>query len=245
MEYWFLVASESHPPIGWWYSGHQSEPWAIPFEEYWQLQHSASIINSLIKDKDFDAASNVIQKFLGYDLPVVTQIMGDETLYPDNPIKTLKNAKQKLLHEIIDEFDIAAQAFNEANVKRYLAMFAKLGEEIVGLDKFSAFLCGTLARFSQDYLKTADTVLSKSNGLATIFGEIFGKVFEMVANVIERQRALVTTTFGPGKVLRLIQRLQREADIQTCIMFDVFAEKRQCTRKVTVLTIFIHNSTFS
>lgn len=52
----------------------------------------------------------------------------------------------------------------------------------------------------------------------------------MVANVVERQTVFMTRVYGAGKIVRLIQRLQRETDVQVCIIMDVFLEKKNIAR---------------
>lgn len=65
-----------------------------------------------------------------------------------------------------------------------------------------------------------------------VFSDVFTYIFEMAANVIEKQKLFVQKEYGQGKVIRLIQRLQREIDIQLCIMVDTFIEKKSIKRKI-------------
>lgn len=61
------------------------------------------------------------------------------------------------------------------------------------------------------------------------------RLFETIAMVIDRQEAMVDSTYGPGRMLRVIQRLQREADIQSSIILNSFTEKQQLQRKVWLI----------
>jgi conserved oligomeric Golgi complex subunit 4 len=58
-------------------------------------------------------------------------------------------------------------------------------------------------------------------------------LFETIANVIDRQRAMVETHYGPGRMLLVIQKLQKEADIQSAIILDSMIDARQLRRKVS------------
>ena len=66
------------------------------------------------------------------------------------------------------------------------------------------------------------------------YAGLLTRLFETIAMVIDRQEAMVETTYGPGRMLRVIQRLQREAEIQSSIILDAFSEKRQLQRKVNI-----------
>jgi conserved oligomeric Golgi complex subunit 4 len=78
-------------------------------------------------------------------------------------------------------------------------------------------------------MRTAESLLPTSS-TTLVFEDIFSRIFEMVANVIDKQKPLIDTHFGPGKILRLIQRLQRESDVQSCIMIDTLLDKKQVQR---------------
>lgn len=81
-------------------------------------------------------------------------------------------------------------------------------------------------------MRTAEDSLAKSNNALMVFEDVFTRVFEMVANVIEKQKPFLDKVYGSGKIMRLIQRLQRETDVQTCIMIDTFLDKKQVQRKL-------------
>jgi hypothetical protein len=60
------------------------------------------------------------------------------------------------------------------------------------------------------------------------------KLFENLAYIIDRTQAMIETHYGPGKMLYVIQQLQVEADLQSCILLDMFAERRETSRKVSI-----------
>jgi hypothetical protein len=62
--------------------------------------------------------------------------------------------------------------------------------------------------------------------------DVMTKLFEMVANVVQRQEEPITASYGPGQLLKIVQRMYREADIQACLIFDSFLDQRQFERKV-------------
>ena len=61
----------------------------------------------------------------------------------------LANAKAKLLEIISTEFESATQRQSEEDITRYFKLFPLLGEEQVGLDKYSQFVCAIVSGKAQ------------------------------------------------------------------------------------------------
>lgn len=55
-----------------------------------------------------------------------------------------------------------------------------------------------------------------------------------MAVIVDKHTPLVQTHYGPGKMLRVIQRLQEESDLQSGLILDGFMEDRQIARKVWI-----------
>jgi len=50
--------------------------------------------------------------------------------------------------------------------------------------------------------------------------------------IIDQHQPVVEKYYGPGKMLRVIQRLQEESDNRSQKILDAFEEERQISRKV-------------
>ena len=61
------------------------------------------------------------------------------------------------------------------------------------------------------------------------------QLFEQLANVIDRQEALVETHYAPGSMLTLIERLQRECDQLVARILASFAVATDLPRKLQTL----------
>lgn len=62
---------------------------------------------------------------------------------------TLANSKAQLLEIISKEFESAVQRQSEEEITRYFKLFPLLGEEQVGLDKYSKFVCAIVSGKAQ------------------------------------------------------------------------------------------------
>jgi len=61
----------------------------------------------------------------------------------------LANSKAQLLDIISREFESAVQRQSEEDITRYFKLFPLLGEEQVGLDKYSKFVCAIVSGKAQ------------------------------------------------------------------------------------------------
>ncbi|KAJ3071866.1 Golgi transport complex subunit 4 [Podochytrium sp. JEL0797] len=146
---------------------------------------------------------------------------------PD-PIDTLIEAKKSLCLTITSEFDNSVSAGDEQSIIRFFKLFAVVGEPAMGLDKFGGVLAGVVKRLSQDLMRA----VSEADRVPTLFADLFTRLFESVASLIDKQEMIIERHYGPGRLLRIISKLQKEVDVQTAIMMDSFEEKRMISRKI-------------
>ncbi|TPX54007.1 hypothetical protein PhCBS80983_g06083 [Powellomyces hirtus] len=215
-------------------------------EDIQELKKCADGVQKALDSGDFELAGHFVSRFLNYDPVVVERIFAgyaddlgtygglpaleipelSSSTTTSTPVQTLKAAQQQLTDVAMDEFDNAVQAGNEEAILRYFKIFPMVGHHEVGLDKFSAYISGSISRQCQDNMRGNAEQPQFYAGLLT-------RLFETIAMVIDRQEAMVNAIYGPGRMLRVIQRLQREADIQGSIILNAFSEKRQLKRKLS------------
>lgn len=71
----------------------------------------------------------------------------------------------------------------------------------------------------------------------TYFADALTRLFENIAVIIDQHQPLVETHYGKGKMLRVIQRLQEESDVQSIIILDRFLQIRRLESKVISVKI--------
>jgi hypothetical protein len=59
------------------------------------------------------------------------------------------------------------------------------------------------------------------------------RLFEHIASIVDRHRGLVEQYYGESKMVRVIEKLQVEADVQGGIILDTWSDERSVNRKVT------------
>jgi conserved oligomeric Golgi complex subunit 4 len=67
----------------------------------------------------------------------------------------------------------------------------------------------------------------------SVFADLLKLLFETIAAIVDKQESRVESLYGTGHMLRVLQRLQKEADVQSAIILDTFSESKQISRKAS------------
>jgi len=59
------------------------------------------------------------------------------------------------------------------------------------------------------------------------------KLFEHIAQIVEHHGGLVERHYGAGRMVKVIERLQLEADVQGSIVLDTWSDERSIDRALT------------
>jgi hypothetical protein len=148
---------------------------------------------------------------------------------PDTPRVTLENAAESLCGLFLREFEKATKEADGARVTRFFKLFPLIGKSDVGLDAYGRYVCqGVAAR--------ARTNLNSSAGGRRdgyFYANCLTKLFEHIAQIVEGHQPLVEQHYGAGRMVKVIERLQIEADVQGGIILDTWSEERVVDRKLT------------
>ncbi|KAI8600650.1 COG4 transport protein-domain-containing protein [Dissophora ornata] len=204
-------------------------------EDIQELKFCISGIQRAMEQLDYEDAARYMHKALGFDKTILegsfAEISVPSALNPEYPTVILANSKAKLLHIISTEFDGAVQRQSEEDITRYFKLFPLVGEEQVGLDKYSRFVCAIVSGKAQASLVGPP----KS---PTFYADTLIRLFESIAVIIDQHQPVVEKYYGPGKMLRVIQRLQEESDTRSRKILEAFEEEREISRKVAEIKSF-------
>ncbi|KAF9183499.1 Golgi transport complex subunit 4 [Haplosporangium sp. Z 767] len=204
-------------------------------EDVQELKFCISGVQRAMEQLDYENAAQHMHKALRFDKRILegsfAEISVPSAQNPEYPTVILANAKAKLLDIISTEFENAVQRQSAEDITRYFKLFPLLGEEQAGLDKYSKFVCAIVSGKAQASL----AVPPKS---PTFYADTLIQLFESVAVIIDQHQPVVEKYYGPGKMLRVIQRLQEESDIRSRKILDAFEEERNISRKVAEIRTF-------
>lgn len=150
---------------------------------------------------------------------------------PDAPWVTLENAKESLCGLFLREFEKAASDGDGAKVTRFFKLFPLIGRTEVGLDVYGRYVCQGVAGTARATLKDGIGGQTRKEGF--FYANALTKLFEHIAQIVEGHGGLVERHYGAGKMVRVIERLQMEADVQGGIILDTWTDERNVDRKIT------------
>ncbi|KAJ9428754.1 hypothetical protein QL093DRAFT_2002470 [Fusarium oxysporum] len=149
---------------------------------------------------------------------------------PDPPWVTLEEAKESLCGLFLREFEKAAEESDGTKVTRFFKLFPLIGRAEVGLDVYGRYVCQGVAGTARATLKDA---LNGQRREGFFYANALTKLFEHIAQIVEGHGGLVERHYGSGKMVRVIERLQMEADVQGGIIVDTWSDERGIDRKLT------------
>ncbi|MCJ1281807.1 hypothetical protein MMC26_001130 [Xylographa opegraphella] len=150
---------------------------------------------------------------------------------PDSPNVTLEHAAESLCGLFLREFEKAAKEDNGVKVTRFFKLFPLIGKSDVGLDVYGRYVCQGVASRARSNMNTGTGGNQRKDGF--FYANALTKLFEHIAQIIEHHGGLVERHYGQGRMVRVIERLQVEADSQGGIVIDTWSDERNIDRKLT------------
>ena len=150
---------------------------------------------------------------------------------PDSPNVTLDNAAESLCGLFLREFEKAAKEDNGVKVTRFFKLFPLIGKSEVGLDVYGRYVCQGVASRARSNMNAGTGGSQRRDGF--FYANALTKLFEHIAQIIEHHGGLVERHYGQGRMVRVIERLQVEADSQGGIVIDTWSDERNIDRKLT------------
>ncbi|KAH6853441.1 COG4 transport protein-domain-containing protein [Chaetomium sp. MPI-CAGE-AT-0009] len=198
----------------------------------------AGVVGSMGAPQDWEAAAGYISRAArvpddivrgGFAAAVVPTVE-----VPDPPWVTLEQARESLCSLFLREFKKAAAEGDAAKVTRFFKLFPLIGRGDVGLDVYGQFVCQGVAGEARASLKEG-TAPGGGQGRKNdvFFANALTRLFDHIARIVEAHGGLVERHYGMGKMVRVIERLQMEADVQGGIILDSWSDDRTVDRRLT------------
>ncbi|KAG8532626.1 uncharacterized protein KY384_002503 [Bacidia gigantensis] len=150
---------------------------------------------------------------------------------PDPPKVTLENAAEALCDLFLREFEKAAAEGNGGKVTRFFKLFPLIGKPEVGLDVYGRYVCQGVASRARANLNSHINSGLQKEGM--FYANALTKLFEHIAQIVESHGGLVERHYGSGRMVKVIERLQLEADVQGGIVLDTWSDEHHIDRTLT------------
>ena len=193
------------------------------------------VVGSMGAPQDWEAAAGYIARANKIPLHIVegkfaaTVVPSVEV--PDAPGITIENAKESLCGLFLREFEKAAEEGDGGKVTRFFKLFPLIGREETGLEVYGRYVCQGVASQARTNLKEGTKGRDGKEGL--FYANALTKLFENIARIVEGHGGLVERHYGAGRMVKVIERLQVEADVQGGIVLDTWGDERNVDRRLT------------
>ncbi|KAL8994029.1 MAG: hypothetical protein Q9169_005889, partial [Polycauliona sp. 2 TL-2023] len=193
------------------------------------------VAGSMGAAQDWEAAASYLSRASRIPPGVINGAFAEEIVptseVPDLPKTTLDQAAESLQGLFLREFQRAAAENNGSKVTRFFKLFPLIGKSDVGLDVYGRYVCQGVAARARSNLNAGTGGSQATEGF--FYANALTKLFEHVAQIVEHHGGLVQLHYGAGSMVRVIERLQVEADIQGGIIIDTWGDERSIDRRLT------------
>ncbi|KAF9762837.1 hypothetical protein IL306_003305 [Fusarium sp. DS 682] len=192
----------------------------------------AGLVGSMGAPQDWEAAAGYLSRASTIPEDV---IRGDFALAfvpsieaPEAPWTTIQSARESLCTLFLREFNAAVEQRDGTKIARFFKLFPIIGEDIVGLDAYGWYVCQGMAEAAGSALKGPRQDHGKQPDF--FYANNLVKLFEHIVQIIDSHSGLVERHYGSSKVVKVIERLQVEADVQGGIILDMWDDERAVNR---------------
>ena len=193
------------------------------------------VAGSMGAPQDWETAAGYLNRASKIPKEIVNGPFAEEIVptaeVPDPPNVTLEHAAESLRGLFLREFEKAAQEGNGTKVTRFFKLFPLIGRPDVGLDVYGRYVCQGVASRARANLNVGTGGNQRREGF--FYANALTKLFEHIAQIVEHHGGLVEQHYGDGRMVKIIERLQIEADIQGGIIIDTWSDERSIDRKLT------------
>ncbi|KAG9233789.1 hypothetical protein BJ875DRAFT_535172 [Amylocarpus encephaloides] len=193
------------------------------------------VVGSMGAPQDWEAAAGYIARASKIPAHIVdgkfAATIVPSVEVPDAPGTTIENAKESLCGLFLREFEKAVEEEDNGRVTRFFKLFPLVGREETGLDVYGRYVCQGVAQRARGNLKEGTRGRDGKEGF--FYANAITKLFEHIAQIVENHGTLVERHYGQGRMVKVIERLQIEADVQGGIILDTWGDERSVDRKLT------------
>ena len=193
------------------------------------------VTGSMGAPQDWETAAGYLSRALKIPRQIINGAFAEEIVptaeVPDPPRVTLEHAAESLQELFLREFDRAAQEGNGGKVTRFFKLFPLIEKPDVGLDVYGRYVCQGVASRARANLNAGTGGVQSNESF--FYANALTKLFEHIAQIVEHHGSLVERHYGAGRMVKVIERLQHEADVQGGIILDTWSDERSIDRKLT------------
>ncbi|KAL9123574.1 MAG: hypothetical protein Q9217_007006, partial [Psora testacea] len=193
------------------------------------------VTGSMGAPQDWETAAGYLNRASKIPMEIVNGSFAEEIIptaeVPDPASVTLEHAAESLCELFLREFEKAAQEGHGGKVTRFFKLFPLIGKPEVGLSVYGRYVCQGVASRARANLNAGIGGARCKEGF--FYANALTKLFEHIAQIVENHGGLVKRHYGAGRMVKVIERLQKETDVQGGIILDTWRDERSIDRRLT------------
>lgn len=192
-----------------------------------ELKSSVHGARAAMDTRDWDRAAWYVHKATSLPEQLVggafAKAMVPTAEFPDYPEETLNEASKSLGAIFLREFGIAAAGKDMETLTRYFKLFPLIGQEKEGLEVYAKFICGIITAQSR-------TRIQNRSENSLFYGITMTRLFENIAAIVNQHAPIVERHYGKGRMVKVLDKVQDEADSQGGLIIDTYWDERAVAR---------------
>ncbi|KAG7663918.1 COG4 [[Candida] subhashii] len=159
---------------------------------------------------------------------------------PELPHVAIEKWIKKLTNVFKDKFNEAAQARNVEHLTKYFQLFPMIGQEEIGLNCYSKFICEIINETSKSLISRTNDV-NPDDLIPGVFATITMQLFESISMMLSQHGPLIKRYYSstyPGALSYVITKIQREIDMQIGIISDTFYDMRRLDKYFQDISLY-------
>ncbi|CCH61717.1 hypothetical protein TBLA_0F01750 [Henningerozyma blattae CBS 6284] len=205
------------------------------------LKNDIILIHSALLTKDYLVAAKAISEVRSLPPDIIDSTFVKKTVpsseIPEIPRILIDNWCKELTDLFKSKFIDAARSKNIEDLTLMFKMFPMVGENTLGLDLYSKYICDIIANESRKII-TDETNKNSDNGAHHInpskipgfYAKVILHLFKIVSTVINEHSKIISTSYGNIHMIHVMEKIEKETDLQTGLVLDIFLETRKVDR---------------
>ncbi|MCP9261524.1 Conserved oligomeric Golgi complex subunit 4 [Dirofilaria immitis] len=210
------------------------------------LRTCADGLRSAIEQEDYELAARHIHKFLTLDTTIFQMSNHEEGKdvgqSTGKSYEILCEATTEMKSIIEKRFDQAVEDNDVASIQRFFKLFPLLNEHAKGIERIGDYLCTKICEFAERNYKVMLAGGTDDKRISVLYADALTMLFEGIAREIQVYEPLIGSSYGPDKLLSLIEILQKACDKEAERIIDAFIKNRQFDNKAKMIEKITRNS---
>ncbi|CAI4053965.1 Golgi transport complex subunit COG4 SKDI_16G3620 [Saccharomyces kudriavzevii IFO 1802] len=206
------------------------------------LKNNISLAHSALKANDYLVAATAIDEIRS--LPDKNLIVSEfakkvvpSSEVPEEPAILIKNWCKELTGLFQEHFMKATRTQDIKELTLMFKMFPMIGQDVLGLDLYSKYVCDIIADESRKIMSNSMENSIKFQGF---FSQVLLHLFKIVSTIINDHSKVIATCYGEKHMVHVMEKVEKEADLQASLVLDIFMETRKIDRTISDINDWSH-----